>query len=149
MRIIVERRKQTKQHEQQKNTKTPSLKSLMNWVDLEAWKGFDLWNVSWSECYYSCIECELQKTRMPLKEVVERGIYSLQSLPSCWLFLLLMGTPDSPVVHWTGTVHCAVRATSARPLGFRAVGCDGTSQVIRPTYSCPCPTDLGQPCRCT
>jgi hypothetical protein len=30
-----------------------------------------------------------------------------------------------------------------------AVGdCDGTSQVIRPTYSCPCPTDLRQPCRC-
>jgi hypothetical protein len=28
-------------------------------------------------------------------------------------------------------------------------GCDGTSQVIRPTYSCPCPTDLRQPCRCT
>jgi hypothetical protein len=27
--------------------------------------------------------------------------------------------------------------------------CDGTSQVIRPTYSCPCPTDLGQPYRCT
>jgi hypothetical protein len=27
--------------------------------------------------------------------------------------------------------------------------CDGTSQVIRPTYSCHCPTDLGQPCRCT
>jgi hypothetical protein len=26
--------------------------------------------------------------------------------------------------------------------------CDGTSQVIRPTYSCPCPTDLKQPCRC-
>jgi hypothetical protein len=26
--------------------------------------------------------------------------------------------------------------------------CDGTSQVIRPTYSCPCPTDLRQPCRC-
>jgi hypothetical protein len=25
--------------------------------------------------------------------------------------------------------------------------CDGTSQVIRPTYSCPCPTDLRQPCR--
>jgi hypothetical protein len=28
-------------------------------------------------------------------------------------------------------------------------GCDRTSQVIRPTYSCPCPTDLRQPCRCT
>jgi hypothetical protein len=27
--------------------------------------------------------------------------------------------------------------------------CDGTSQVIRPTYRCPCPTDLRQPCRCT
>jgi hypothetical protein len=27
--------------------------------------------------------------------------------------------------------------------------CDGTSQVIRPTYSCPCPTDLRQPCRCS
>jgi ribonuclease HI len=27
--------------------------------------------------------------------------------------------------------------------------CDRTSQVIRPTYSCPCPSDLGQPCRCT
>jgi hypothetical protein len=26
--------------------------------------------------------------------------------------------------------------------------CDGTSQVIRPTYSCPCPTDLRQPCKC-
>jgi hypothetical protein len=29
------------------------------------------------------------------------------------------------------------------------VCCDGTSQVIRSTYSCPCPTDLRQPCRCT
>jgi hypothetical protein len=37
---------------------------------LEAWRGFDLWNVSWSECYCSCIECELQKTWMLLKEVV-------------------------------------------------------------------------------
>jgi hypothetical protein len=27
--------------------------------------------------------------------------------------------------------------------------CDGTSQVIRPTYSCPCPTDIRQPCRCS
>jgi hypothetical protein len=26
--------------------------------------------------------------------------------------------------------------------------CDGTSQVIRPTYSCPRPTDIRQPCRC-
>jgi hypothetical protein len=26
---------------------------------------------------------------------------------------------------------------------------DRTSQVIRPTYSCPCPSDLRQPCRFT
>jgi hypothetical protein len=26
--------------------------------------------------------------------------------------------------------------------------CDGTSQVIRPTYSCPCLTDIRQPRRC-
>jgi hypothetical protein len=92
----------------------------MNWVDLEAWRGFDLWNVSWSECYCSCIECELQKTWIPLKEVVG-GIYSLQPLPSRWLSLLSMGTPDSLVVHRTGTVHCPVRDMSARLLGFGAV----------------------------
>ena len=54
---------------------------------------------------------------MPLKEVVG-GYYSLQPLPSRWLFLLAMGTPDSPVVHRTDTVHYPVRATSARPFGF-------------------------------
>jgi hypothetical protein len=30
------------------------------------------------------------------------GIYSLQPLPSCWLFLLAMGTPD---------IHCSVFGT--------------------------------------
>jgi hypothetical protein len=47
---------------------------------------------------------------------VVAGIYSLQPLPSRWLTLLSMGTPDSPVAHrtvrWrTGqslfTVRCA------------------------------------------
>jgi hypothetical protein len=46
---------------------------------------------------------------MALKEVVG-GIYSLQPLPSRWVFLLAMGTPDSPMVHRTGTVHCPVPA---------------------------------------
>jgi hypothetical protein len=32
-----------------------------------------------------------------------------------------MGTPDNPVAHQTITVHCPVRATSARPLGFGVV----------------------------
>jgi hypothetical protein len=49
------------------------------------------------------------------------GIYSLQPLPSLWLTLLSMGTPNGPVAHWTTTVHCPVRATSARPLGFGAI----------------------------
>jgi hypothetical protein len=49
------------------------------------------------------------------------GIYSPQPLCSRWQRLLAMGAPDSPVRHRTGTVHCPVRATSARPLGFWAV----------------------------
>jgi hypothetical protein len=32
---------------------------------------------------------------------------------------------------------------------LRPLKCDEASQVIRPTYSCPCPMDLGQPYRCT
>jgi hypothetical protein len=38
------------------------------------------------------------------------GIYSPQPLPSCWLTLLAMGTPDSPVAHRIATVHCPVHA---------------------------------------
>jgi hypothetical protein len=57
---------------------------------------------------------------MALNEVVG-GIYSPQPLPSRWLTLLSMGAPDSPVVHRTVVVHCPVRATSARPLGFGAI----------------------------
>jgi hypothetical protein len=51
------------------------------------------------------------------------GICSPQPLPSRWLTLLAMGTPDSPVAHQTVTVHCPVLATSARPLGFGVVDC--------------------------
>jgi hypothetical protein len=49
------------------------------------------------------------------------GIYSLQPLPSRWLFLPVMGTPDSPVAHRTCTVLCPMCATSARLLGFGAI----------------------------
>jgi hypothetical protein len=49
------------------------------------------------------------------------GIYNPQPVTSRWLFLLAMGTPDSPVVHQTVTIHCLVRATSSRPLGFGAI----------------------------
>jgi hypothetical protein len=43
----MRRRKQSKQQEQQKKHKTPSLKSLSNWVDFEARRGFDLLIVSY------------------------------------------------------------------------------------------------------
>ena len=55
-----------------------------------------------------------------MNEVVG-GIYSPQPLPSHWQSLLAMGAPDSPLAHRTVTVHCPVRATSARSLGFGAV----------------------------
>jgi hypothetical protein len=64
------------------------------------------------------------------------GIYSLQPLPSCWLSLLAMGTPDSPVANRTCTVHCVVRATSARSLGF------GAGWPLEP-LSCSCTGQSG------
>jgi hypothetical protein len=42
-----------------------------------------------------------------------------------------------------------LNAPKNRPSNFFNGKCDGTSQGNRPTYSCPCPKDLGQPCRCT
>jgi hypothetical protein len=65
------------------------------------------------------------------------GIYSLQPLSSRWLSLLVMGTPDSPVPHRAGTVHCPVRATSAcavgvwsrRPLEHLSCSCTGQSDA--------------------
>jgi hypothetical protein len=93
----------------------------MNWVDLEAWRGFYLWNASWSEYYCSCIECELQKTWMLLKEVVG-GVFIASN------HFLVVGWVCCQWAHRTvrwctgqGTVHCPVRATSACPLGFREV----------------------------
>jgi hypothetical protein len=64
------------------------------------------------------------------------GIYSLQPLPSHWMFLLAMGTPDSPVVHRTCTVHRSVHATSSRLLGF------GATWPLKP-LSCSCTGQSG------
>jgi hypothetical protein len=49
------------------------------------------------------------------------SIYNLQPLPSCWLTLLSMGTPDSPVVH--RTLHCSLSGACyvSRLLGFGVV----------------------------
>jgi hypothetical protein len=84
----------------------------MNWVDLEAWRGFDLWNVSWSECYCSFIECELQKTWRWL------GVFIA---PTTILAVAGDGAPDSPMVHRTG--HCSMFGAChvSGPLGFGAV----------------------------
>jgi hypothetical protein len=60
---------------------------------LETWSGLNALNVSLSGWFFSCIEWEVQNTWMALNEVVG-GIYSAQPLPSHWLFLLAMGTPD-------------------------------------------------------
>jgi hypothetical protein len=49
------------------------------------------------------------------------GIYSLQPLPSCWLFLLSMGASDSPVVYQTGYYSLSGACHVSRPLGFGAV----------------------------
>jgi hypothetical protein len=77
-------------------------------------------NVSWSEVFCSCNEWDVQKTWMPMNEVVG-GIYSPQPLPSRWQGLLVMGAPDSLGRHRTATVHCLVRAMLAQPLEFQAV----------------------------
>jgi hypothetical protein len=49
------------------------------------------------------------------------GIYSLQPLPSRWLTLLLMGTPDSSVVR--RILHCSLSGVYhvSGPLGFGAI----------------------------
>jgi hypothetical protein len=49
------------------------------------------------------------------------GIYSLQPLPSYWLSLLSMGTPDNLVAHRTG--HCSLSGAChvSTPLGFGVV----------------------------
>jgi hypothetical protein len=87
---------------------------------LEAWRGFDLLDVSWSEVFCSCNGCDVQNTWIEVDEVVG-GIYSPQPLASGWLSLLAIDAPDSLVRHQTVTVHCPVHATSARPLGFGTV----------------------------
>jgi hypothetical protein len=63
---------------------------------------------------------EFRKIWMPLKGWLW-GIYSLQPLPSRWLFLLSMGTQGSPVAHRTG--HCSLSGAChvCAPLGFGAV----------------------------
>jgi hypothetical protein len=95
--------------------------------------------VSWSECSSSCIECDLQKTWIPMNEVVRVFIafnHFLAIGKGCWRW-----------AHRTATVHCPMRATSAQPLGFGAVdrwrrlssSCIGQSGA---TPNSPVPSDF-------
>jgi hypothetical protein len=93
-----------------KEHKTPFLKSLSNWVDLGAWRGFDLLIVSWSVVFCSCNECEVQKTWMAWMDVVG-GIYKLQPLPSRWLSM----------AHRTWQCSVSGACHVSCPLGFGAV----------------------------
>jgi hypothetical protein len=47
--------------------------------------------------------------------------------------------------HWVALYRVLWYLKGAMNLGIKYTGCDGTSQVIRPTYSCPCPTDIRHP----
>jgi hypothetical protein len=59
----------------------------------------------------------------------------------------LLGPKGRPI--WQGAYACSNWKNDKKGHHQnRCNRCDGTSQVIRPTYSCPCPTDLRQPCRC-
>jgi hypothetical protein len=63
--------------------------------------------------------------------VVGGGIYSLQPLPSRWLTLLSMGTPDSPVVH--RTLYCSLSGEchDSHPLGFVALAAPDSPAAYR------------------
>jgi hypothetical protein len=91
-----------------------------------------LWICLWVVDFALILNKKFRKLGCPWMRWL-RGIYSPQPLPSRWLSLLAMGTPDShwrPVAHRTVTVHYPVRATSARPLGF------GASRPLEPLSFC-------------
>jgi hypothetical protein len=76
-----------------------------------------------------------------------RGIYSLQPLPSRWLSLLSMGTPDSPVVHQTG--HCSLSGAChiSSPLGLEWSTVETLCHVAAPDnmvahWTCPVRSDF-------
>jgi hypothetical protein len=53
--------------------------------------------------------------------VVGGGIYSPKHYSSRWLTSLSMGTPDSPVVHWTLHYSLSGECHISQSLGFGAV----------------------------
>jgi hypothetical protein len=75
------------------------------------------------------------------------GIYTLQPLPSRWMTLLSMGTPDSPVAHRIALfiVRCAPRQRARWGLVLLTVGtlCPfATLNSLVPHRTCPVTSDF-------
>jgi hypothetical protein len=120
------RRKAIQAATAQMNTKTLSLslKSLSGWVDLGTWRGFDLWNcvLEWMLflLYWMGTSKNLDANEWGGWGVFIASNHFLAVGWVCWRW-----------AHRTCTVHCPVRATSARPLGF------WSGQLLEPlSYSC-------------
>jgi hypothetical protein len=106
----MEKEKQSKQQKNTKNTLSQVTKELSWFGGLER---IDLLNVSWSECYCSCIECEFQKTWIAWMEVVGVFIASNHFLAVGWVCYRR--------VHRTG--HCSLSGAChvSTSLGFGVV----------------------------
>jgi transposase InsO family protein len=95
--------------------------------------------VDWAAVAHPMTNGQVESANSMILQGLKPRIYNdLNKLGKRWI-------KELPSVVWS------LRTTPSRATGlspFFLVYCDGTSQVIRPTYSCPCPTDFRQPCRC-
>jgi hypothetical protein len=97
-----------------------------------------------------------QQSSKPMsKEKEEINHYALKKIPALVMWYLLCidrlrclftNPEDAQLMSW----HASNEHKNDWKVRHPADGkWDRTSQGIRPTYSCPCPKDLRQPCRCT
>jgi hypothetical protein len=102
------------------------------------------WRPTWDSAHFNRPRAETCVTSLICNGFSVMTVYN----PPLWEYF-----GDSPGV-W-GRMRPYIKTLGAQPLintpysALERLDCDGTSQVIRPTYNCPCPTDLIQPCRCS
>jgi hypothetical protein len=84
---------------------------------------------------------EIVDIEFPYNTIIRRGTLNTFEAILHSAYLCMKIPSNQGVISIFGSQE-AVRTTEG------TLQCDGTSQVIRPTYSCLCPTDLRQPCRC-